>query len=215
MRPFIRAVRDSAIGAAAAGVALLRRPAAGAGPGGTGPGGAGAASPHRPATSHGGRAARQLRRSRATSNPPRRAGRPARWRCAARPPAGVQGAARPARHAGHRRHRPGHRDAAALVAKLDGFLTGASTRARPRIALDYVRRNADVFGLTRREVRLTLRKDYVDIAGTHHLSFVQTVDGVPVFGNGLKAHVAKNGRLIQVDGSPRRRTCRPASAAPS
>jgi Zn-dependent metalloprotease len=40
------------------------------------------------------------------------------------------------------------------------------------------------------------------VAGTHHLSFVQTVAGVPVFGNGLKAHVAANGRLIQVDGSP-------------
>lgn len=49
---------------------------------------------------------------------------------------------------------------------------------------------------------LSLRQNYVDIAGTNHPSFVQTVAGVPVFGNGLKAHVARNGRLIQVDGSP-------------
>jgi hypothetical protein len=42
----------------------------------------------------------------------------------------------------------------------------------------------------------------VDIAKTHHLSFVQSVGGVPVFGNGLQVNVAKNGRLINVVGSP-------------
>src|SRR4029450_6188556 len=41
-----------------------------------------------------------------------------------------------------------------------------------------------------------------DIAGTHHLSFIQTVGGVPVFGNGLKAHVTETGQLISVLGSP-------------
>jgi extracellular elastinolytic metalloproteinase len=88
------------------------------------------------------------------------------------------------------------------VARIDGFLTGRSKRAPARIALDYVRARPDVFGLTADEAsRLTLRKDYKDIAGTHHLSFIQTVNGVPFFGNGLKAHVAKDGRLIQVDGS--------------
>jgi extracellular elastinolytic metalloproteinase len=89
------------------------------------------------------------------------------------------------------------------VARLDGFLTKADSRKPEAIARDYVKANAGVFGLSEAQVdALTLRKDYVDVAGTHHLSFVQTVDGVPVFGNGLKAHVAKNGRLIQVDGSP-------------
>jgi hypothetical protein len=88
------------------------------------------------------------------------------------------------------------------VARIDGFLTGRSARKPASIALDYVGARPDVFGLSADEVsRLTLRKDYVDIAGTHHLSFIQTVNGVPFFGNGLKAHVAKDGRLIQVDGS--------------
>ena len=60
-----------------------------------------------------------------------------------------------------------------------------------------------MFGLNADELaRLHLRRDYVDIAGTHHLSFVQSVGGVPVFGNGLQANVAKNGRLINVVGSP-------------
>ena len=36
-----------------------------------------------------------------------------------------------------------------------------------------------------------LRKDYKDVAGIHHLSWVQVVQGVPVFGNGLKANVTK------------------------
>jgi hypothetical protein len=89
------------------------------------------------------------------------------------------------------------------VAKLDGFLTGPSRKAPATIALNYVRANAASLGLNAAAVdSLRLRKDYVDVAGTHHLSFVQTVDGVQVFGNGLKAHVAKNGRLIQLDGSP-------------
>ncbi|RZU53849.1 F5/8 type C domain-containing protein [Krasilnikovia cinnamomea] len=90
------------------------------------------------------------------------------------------------------------------VAKIDGFLTGVVKNPIPtKIALDYVKANSAVFGLNATEVgRLKLRRDYVDVAGTHHLSFVQSVGGVPVFGNGVKAHVAKDGRLIQVDGSP-------------
>jgi Zn-dependent metalloprotease len=99
------------------------------------------------------------------------------------------------------------------VARTDGFLTGRSTRSPSAIALDYVRGKPDVFGLSAAEVSgLTLRKDYVDIAGTHHLSFIQTVGGVPVFGNGLKAHVSKRGELIQVDGSPL--ASLPASVSP-
>ncbi|RZU52941.1 carboxypeptidase family protein [Krasilnikovia cinnamomea] len=89
------------------------------------------------------------------------------------------------------------------VTKLDGFLTGPSRKRPEAIARAYVKANADVFGLSATAVDdLTLRKDYVDIEGTHHLSFIQSVDGVPVFGNGIKAHVAKDGRLVQVDGSP-------------
>jgi extracellular elastinolytic metalloproteinase len=89
------------------------------------------------------------------------------------------------------------------VARLDGFLTAASKRKPETIARDYVKAHADVFGLSADAVaKLSLRQDYVDIEKTHHLSFQQTVDGVPVFGNGLKAHVAKDGRLIQIDGSP-------------
>ncbi len=89
------------------------------------------------------------------------------------------------------------------VAKLDGFLTGPSKKKPVTIALDYIKAHPEVFGLNAAALAgLELRQDYVDVEGTHHLSWVQVADGVPVFGNGLKAHVTKDGRLVQVDGSP-------------
>ncbi|WP_026206079.1 M36 family metallopeptidase [Paractinoplanes globisporus] len=98
------------------------------------------------------------------------------------------------------------------VARLDGFLTGPSKQKPSKIALDYLSAHSDVFGLNAAAIAgLTLRQDYVDVEGTHHLSFVQSVGGVPVFGNGLKAHIAKNGRIIQFDGSPLKAL--PAAAA--
>ena len=63
-----------------------------------------------------------------------------------------------------------------LVGRLDGFLTGPSRATASAVALDYLRSHSAAFGLSAADIgRLTLRKDYVDIAGTHHLSFIQTV----------------------------------------
>jgi extracellular elastinolytic metalloproteinase len=89
------------------------------------------------------------------------------------------------------------------VARLDGFLTGPR-RGRPvDIALGYVRGHLAAFGLTAADLAtLRLRLDYTDIAGIHHLSFVQTIGGTDVFGNGLRAHVTRDGALISVQGSP-------------
>jgi extracellular elastinolytic metalloproteinase len=86
------------------------------------------------------------------------------------------------------------------VAKLDGFLTGPSKKPAVRVARDYLRAHADLFGVD--PATLTLRRDYVDVDGTHHLSFLQRVGSVPVFGNGIRAGVARNGALIQMTGSP-------------
>jgi extracellular elastinolytic metalloproteinase len=89
------------------------------------------------------------------------------------------------------------------VSRLDGFLTAPSKKAARTIALAYISAHVDVFGLDAAGIaRLQLRRDYVDIAGTHHLSFEQTVAGIPVFGNGIQANVTKDGRLINVVGSP-------------
>lgn len=89
------------------------------------------------------------------------------------------------------------------LGRTNGFLTGPSNAAPLSIALNYVTKNASALGLTAQGLQaLSLRKDYVSIDGTHHLSFVQKINGTPVFGNGLKVNVTKHGQLINVVGSP-------------
>ena len=91
----------------------------------------------------------------------------------------------------------------AQVTKLNGFLTGKSAKKAPDVALAYVKAHPEVFKLSDADLStLKLRKDYVDDLGTHHVSWSQVVDGVEVFGNGLKANVTKNGQLISLMGSP-------------
>jgi extracellular elastinolytic metalloproteinase len=90
-----------------------------------------------------------------------------------------------------------------MVGKLDGFLTGVSVRPASRVAMDYVHSHLRAFGLDRTDLRtFHLRQDYVDIAGTHHISWTQRSGGVTAFQNGLKANVTGDGRLINVTGSP-------------
>jgi extracellular elastinolytic metalloproteinase len=90
-----------------------------------------------------------------------------------------------------------------LVARLDGFLTGPSARSAGQVALGYVRAHLAALGLTRADLlTLSLRRDYVDLTGTHHLSWTQSVDGIPAFSNGLRAAVTDSGRLLMLGGSP-------------
>ncbi|GAA2607320.1 hypothetical protein Adu01nite_16430 [Paractinoplanes durhamensis] len=89
------------------------------------------------------------------------------------------------------------------IAALDGFLTATSTAAPEKIARGYLAAHRAVFGAAAAGLAgLRLRKDYVDIEGTHHLSFTQNVGGVEVVGSGVKVHVTGDGRIISVDGSP-------------
>ncbi|WP_344212256.1 M36 family metallopeptidase [Kribbella sancticallisti] len=89
------------------------------------------------------------------------------------------------------------------VTKLDGFLTGKSAKKATDIALAYVKAHPEVFKLSTSDLgTLKLRKDYVDDLGTHHISWVQEVDGIEVFSNGLKANVTKTGQLISLQGAP-------------
>jgi extracellular elastinolytic metalloproteinase len=101
-----------------------------------------------------------------------------------------------------------------FVGRLDGFLTGPSDKPAETVAMDYVRLHLAAFGLSRGDLRtLHLRSDYVDIIGTHHLSWVQRVGGVEAFPNGLKANVTRAGRLINVSGSPAAGLRAPAAPA--
>src|SRR5262245_6868320 len=90
-----------------------------------------------------------------------------------------------------------------FVGKTDGFLTGPGSSSAASVALGYVSANAGVFGLDSADLgSLRLVRDYVDIGGTHHLSWVQSASGIPLFGNGFQANVTTDGRLINVAGSP-------------
>jgi len=92
-----------------------------------------------------------------------------------------------------------------VVARLDGFLTEPSERGPQEVALGYVREHADAFGLDADDIAaLRLTRDYRDIGGTTHLRWVQTYGGIPALDNGLAASVTKDGRLVNVLGSPRR-----------
>jgi extracellular elastinolytic metalloproteinase len=101
-----------------------------------------------------------------------------------------------------------------FVGRLDGFLTGASARSAEAVAMDFVEANLAALGLSPSDLRtFHLRSDYVDILGTHHLSWVQRVGGVQAFPNGLKANVTSDGRLINVSGSPAAGLSAPAVSA--
>lgn len=101
-----------------------------------------------------------------------------------------------------------------FVGRLDGFLTGASARPAADIALDYVRAHLTAFGLSESDLQtFRLRQDYVDILGTHHLSWVQRVGGVEAFPNGLKANVTSSGQLINLSGSPAAGLSAPVASA--
>ena len=90
-----------------------------------------------------------------------------------------------------------------MRARLDGFLTGASTRAPGKIALGYVQANHSDLGLTPSDLdTFHLARDYRDITGAHHLYYTQRINGHPVIGNGLTATVTKAGHLLTVGGSP-------------
>ena len=90
------------------------------------------------------------------------------------------------------------------MAKLDGFLTGPSESDAKDVALDYVRAHADVFRLDADDLAaLRLVRDYTDVGGTRHLVWAQTFDGIPAFDNDLRASVTRDGRLLNVMGSPR------------
>jgi extracellular elastinolytic metalloproteinase len=92
-----------------------------------------------------------------------------------------------------------------VVARLDGFLTGPTDRRPQDVALGYVREHADAFGLDAGDIAaLRLTRAYTDIGGTTHLRWVQAYAGIPALDNGLSASVTKEGRLVNVLGSPRR-----------
>jgi extracellular elastinolytic metalloproteinase len=87
-----------------------------------------------------------------------------------------------------------------VVGRLDGFLTGPSPASAAQVALDYVRAHADVFRIDVASLEQT--RESVSPNGNRHVWWRQVANGIPVFGNGLKANVTRDGRLINIVGSP-------------
>lgn len=87
--------------------------------------------------------------------------------------------------------------------RINGYLTGRSSAPARTVALSYVRSHLSVLGLKRADLKtLRFRQDYVDTIGVHNLSWSQSVRGIPVFGNGLRVKVTRDGRVLSVQGSP-------------
>ena len=89
------------------------------------------------------------------------------------------------------------------VARLNGFLTAKSSAPAAKVAMGYVKAHLAALGLKSATLKtFRLSNSWVDVAGIHHLSWTQHVHGRQVFGNGLKASVTSDGRLLTVGGSP-------------
>jgi len=90
-----------------------------------------------------------------------------------------------------------------LASRLDGYLTPASSDDPAAVAMNYVRAHLAALGLRASDLKtFHLARDYQDVAGTHHLSWTQSVAGIQVFGNGLQAAVSRSGQLLLVGGAP-------------
>jgi extracellular elastinolytic metalloproteinase len=89
------------------------------------------------------------------------------------------------------------------VARLDGFLTGPSEDAPVRVARRYVARHAAALGLAAGDVaRLEQTRSSTSPAGVTHVTFAQTYGGIPAFEGFVRVNVARDGRVVNVVGSP-------------
>jgi hypothetical protein len=93
---------------------------------------------------------------------------------------------------------------ARLLARRDGFLTGKSGLPPARIGLGFVRAHDRALGVDGGDLAsLELVRAYRFGGGTTHLRWEQSYRGIPLFGPGVGANVAADGRLINITGAPR------------
>lgn len=82
-------------------------------------------------------------------------------------------------------------------------LTAPSGRSAASVALDYVREHRAAFGLELADFSTFVKvREYRDLNKVTHVYWAQQIAGDRVFGNGLRAHVDRRGRLISVQGAP-------------
>jgi subtilisin-like proprotein convertase family protein len=89
------------------------------------------------------------------------------------------------------------------VGRTDGFLTARSAADPATVGLGYVRDHRDAFGLDGTDLsQLQLATSSVSSDGVTHLTWRQTVGGVPAYDSALFANVTADGRLVNAGGAP-------------
>jgi extracellular elastinolytic metalloproteinase len=89
------------------------------------------------------------------------------------------------------------------LARLDGFLSGASKDDPVDVARRYVAGRAAVLGLDSGDIaRLERSGSYTSPLGITHVTFAQTYRGIPAFDSFVRVNVARDGRVVNVVGSP-------------
>jgi subtilisin-like proprotein convertase family protein len=89
------------------------------------------------------------------------------------------------------------------VGRTDGFLTARSSADPATVGLGYVRDHRDAFGLDGTDLsQLRLATSSVSSDGVTHLTWRQTVGGVPAYDSALFANVTADGRLVNAGGAP-------------
>jgi hypothetical protein len=88
-----------------------------------------------------------------------------------------------------------------VLARLDGALTRASSRTPRDIATAYVRENLAALGLTAGDVAGTPVVE-PQPGGVTSVQWRQTVDGIPAADHALRVNVGRDGRVLNLLGSP-------------
>ena len=89
-----------------------------------------------------------------------------------------------------------------VLARLDGTLTGPASGAPEDVAMDYVEQNLDVLGLTESDLD-TLQPPETSTAGAvTEVRWRQAVDGIPAADSELRVNLTRDGRVLNVLGSP-------------
>lgn len=100
------------------------------------------------------------------------------------------------------RARRGSRVAGLVRAGRDRDLLPGSRATTARAKADeFLRRHGKLFGLARPDKELQVVGESSDPLGMQHVHYRQTVNGVEVFGSGLRAHFDKNLALTSVSGT--------------
>ena len=89
-----------------------------------------------------------------------------------------------------------------FVFNVNGYLTETSNRPAVDVARDYLAAHSADLGLTTQDLaNLVVTRNYADSgpgADLTHITFQQTINGIPVFGSDINASVSEDGRLLSL-----------------